>query len=175
LIVTGFVLPDEKVCPPSPPPKSTLFLITLPRQPYDQWHEALERSRDDARTSGRDLESREAEKCSQDRTDAFEGCLVRPMAPRPTPHLKRLTNRRIPFERALSLANQEKITEQLYPLFVHNIASLLYHPINAARPGPLPPVQHQEGPLPRLENMGDPLPRPQNLQFVDDPDRLPRL
>jgi len=76
----------------------------------------------------------------------------------------------IPFERALALANQEKITEQLYPLFVHNIASLLYHPINAARPVQLPPVQHQEQ-LPRLENMGEPLQRP---QFVDD-ERGPRL
>ncbi|KAH8589316.1 transcription regulator HTH, apses-type DNA-binding domain-containing protein, partial [Bisporella sp. PMI_857] len=32
----------------------------------------------------------------------------------------------IPYERALALANQEKITEQLYPLFVHNIGNLLY-------------------------------------------------
>ena len=35
---------------------------------------------------------------------------------------------RIPFERALDFANREKITELLYPLFVHNISSLLYHP-----------------------------------------------
>ena len=46
---------------------------------------------------------------------------------------------RIPYERALALANQEKITEQLYPLFVHNIGSLLYHPANSARPVPVPP------------------------------------
>lgn len=41
--------------------------------------------------------------------------------------------RRIPFERALDFANKEKITELLYPLFVHNIGSFLYHPANTQR------------------------------------------
>ena len=40
---------------------------------------------------------------------------------------------RIPFERALDFANKEKITELLYPLFVHNIGALLYHPTNQPR------------------------------------------
>ncbi len=40
---------------------------------------------------------------------------------------------RIPFERALDFANKEKITEILYPLFVHNIGALLYHPTNSIR------------------------------------------
>lgn len=40
---------------------------------------------------------------------------------------------RIPFERALDFANKEKITELLYPLFVHNIGSLLCHPTNQSR------------------------------------------
>ena len=40
---------------------------------------------------------------------------------------------RIPFERALDFANKEKITELLYPLFVHNIGALLYHPTNTTR------------------------------------------
>lgn len=40
---------------------------------------------------------------------------------------------RIPFERALEFANKEKITESLYPLFVHDIGSLLYHPTNQNR------------------------------------------
>ena len=40
---------------------------------------------------------------------------------------------RIPFERALDFANKEKITELLYPLFVHNIGALLYHPTNSNR------------------------------------------
>lgn len=40
---------------------------------------------------------------------------------------------RIPFDRALDFANKEKITEQLYPLFVHNIGALLYHPQNTGR------------------------------------------
>jgi enhanced filamentous growth protein 1 len=40
---------------------------------------------------------------------------------------------RIPFERALDFANKEKITELLYPLFVHNIGALLYHPTNQTR------------------------------------------
>ncbi|KAL8750999.1 MAG: hypothetical protein Q9184_006219, partial [Pyrenodesmia sp. 2 TL-2023] len=39
----------------------------------------------------------------------------------------------IPFDRALDFANKEKITEALYPLFVHNIGALLYHPTNATR------------------------------------------
>lgn len=36
----------------------------------------------------------------------------------------------IPFERALDFANKENITDLLYPLFVHNIGSLLYDPSN---------------------------------------------
>ncbi|KAI9816682.1 MAG: hypothetical protein M1826_001756 [Phylliscum demangeonii] len=40
----------------------------------------------------------------------------------------------IPFERALEFANREKITHLLYPLFVHNIGALLYHPSNQPRP-----------------------------------------
>lgn len=40
---------------------------------------------------------------------------------------------RIPFDRALDFANKEKITEMLYPLFVHNIGALLYHPTNSNR------------------------------------------
>ncbi|KAK3945839.1 hypothetical protein QBC46DRAFT_402922 [Diplogelasinospora grovesii] len=39
----------------------------------------------------------------------------------------------IPFDRALDFANKEKITELLYPLFVHNIGALLYHPANQNR------------------------------------------
>ncbi|KAL8733465.1 MAG: hypothetical protein Q9166_002091 [cf. Caloplaca sp. 2 TL-2023] len=39
----------------------------------------------------------------------------------------------IPFDRALDFANREKITEALYPLFVHNIGALLYHPTNHTR------------------------------------------
>lgn len=42
-------------------------------------------------------------------------------------------SQRIPFERALDFANKEKITEFLYPLFVHNIGALLYHPTNQTR------------------------------------------
>ena len=44
-----------------------------------------------------------------------------------------LTVARIPFERALDFANKEKITEKLYPLFVHDIGQLLYHPSNQPR------------------------------------------
>ncbi|KAL5335022.1 hypothetical protein BJX70DRAFT_335839 [Aspergillus crustosus] len=39
----------------------------------------------------------------------------------------------IPFERALEFANKEKITDLLYPLFVHHISSLLYNPVNQTR------------------------------------------
>jgi protein SOK2 len=67
-------------------------------------------------------------------------------------------NPRIPFERALDFANKEKITELLYPLFVHNIGALLCHPTNQSRnqvmaaahrkhdalrpPPPLPALHH---------------------------------
>lgn len=43
----------------------------------------------------------------------------------------------IPFERALDFANKEKITELLYPLFVHNIGALLCHPTNQNRANPV--------------------------------------
>ena len=46
----------------------------------------------------------------------------------------------IPFERALEFANKEKITGLLYPLFVHNIGSLLYHPVNSGHSGRFPGV-----------------------------------
>ncbi|KAL5596845.1 hypothetical protein BROUX41_006471 [Berkeleyomyces rouxiae] len=39
----------------------------------------------------------------------------------------------IPYERALDFANKEKITELLYPLFVHQINTLLCHPTNNTR------------------------------------------
>jgi len=45
-----------------------------------------------------------------------------------------LTWCRIPYERALEFANREKITEYLYPLFVHDIGALLYHPSNPSGP-----------------------------------------
>jgi hypothetical protein len=48
---------------------------------------------------------------------------------------------RIPYERALEFANKERITELLYPLFVHNIGALLHHPVNhhpAYRTNPAP-------------------------------------
>jgi len=63
---------------------------------------------------------------------------------------RRLIRNRIPFDRALILANQEKITEKLYPLFVHNISQLLYHPMNLSRPPPLPPAFSREE-LPPLQ------------------------
>jgi protein SOK2 len=44
----------------------------------------------------------------------------------------------IPFEKALEFANKEKITEMLYPLFVHNIGALLYHPVNHGHAGRFP-------------------------------------
>lgn len=90
----------------------------------------------------------------------------------------------IPFERALDFANKEKITEMLYPLFVHNIGALLYHPTNQSRtnqvmaaaerrkaeqnqlrsgPGPAPP----SGVLPSIQqhhhHMGLPGPQPPSV------------
>lgn len=40
---------------------------------------------------------------------------------------------RIPFERALELANKNHVTDMLYPLFVKDIKKFLYHPDNYAR------------------------------------------
>ncbi|KAL2824650.1 hypothetical protein BDW59DRAFT_84394 [Aspergillus cavernicola] len=57
----------------------------------------------------------------------------------------------IPFERALEFANKEKITDLLYPLFVHNIGSLLYHPTNQTRTNMVVQESQQrrmEGPQP---------------------------
>lgn len=45
----------------------------------------------------------------------------------------------IPFERALEIANKEKITQRLYPLFVYDIGALLYQPSN--QPGASPPTE----------------------------------
>ncbi|KAI0134198.1 hypothetical protein BJ170DRAFT_189762 [Xylariales sp. AK1849] len=55
----------------------------------------------------------------------------------------------IPFERALDFANKEKITEMLYPLFVHNIAERRKAEQNQMRngPGPAPP----SGVLPSIQ------------------------
>ena len=39
----------------------------------------------------------------------------------------------IPYERALDFANKERITDLLYPLFVHNIGAILYHPTNQSQ------------------------------------------
>ncbi|KAI0813170.1 apses-domain-containing protein [Xylaria sp. FL0064] len=93
----------------------------------------------------------------------------------------------IPFERALDFANKEKITELLYPLFVHNIGALLYHPTNQNRtnqvmaaaerrkqevsqmrngpaPGPAPGPSPPSGVLPSIQqhhhHMGLPGPQP---------------
>ncbi|KAI1617932.1 hypothetical protein EDD36DRAFT_17147 [Exophiala viscosa] len=49
----------------------------------------------------------------------------------------------IPFERALDFANKEKITDLLYPLFVHNIGGLLYNPENAPRTNSLQTTAEQ--------------------------------
>lgn len=39
----------------------------------------------------------------------------------------------IPYERALEFAARERIVDQLYPLFVADIKSFLYHPLNYTR------------------------------------------
>ena len=39
---------------------------------------------------------------------------------------------RIPYDRALELANEYNITESLYPLFIHDIGGLLYNPPDRA-------------------------------------------
>ena len=51
---------------------------------------------------------------------------------------------RVPIYRALDFANLENITDSLYPLFVHNIGGLLYHPENASTTGPVATPHHQQ-------------------------------
>ncbi|PVH81269.1 apses-domain-containing protein [Cadophora sp. DSE1049] len=60
----------------------------------------------------------------------------------------------IPFERALEFANKEKITEMLYPLFVHNIGALLYHPINKGYAAAAQIPRSQELPPPNMAGVG---------------------
>ncbi|KKK21118.1 cell pattern formation-associated protein, partial [Aspergillus rambellii] len=67
----------------------------------------------------------------------------------------------IPFERALEFANKEKITDLLYPLFVHNIGGLLYHPTNQTRTNMVVQESQQrrlEGPPPARTSQGPPQP-----------------
>lgn len=87
--------------------------------------------------------------------------------------LKALTDCcRIPFERALEFANREKITDLLYPLFVHNIGGLLYDPQNTNRTNatvnaaerrrietgpPRPPHMSQPPSLPHHNTMANPV------------------
>jgi hypothetical protein len=58
----------------------------------------------------------------------------------------------IPFERALEFANKERITEQLYPLFVHDIGALLYHPSNRT------PSNLQQGGIPSTSDSNSSVP-----------------
>jgi protein SOK2 len=80
----------------------------------------------------------------------------------------------IPYDRALEFANKEKITELLYPLFVHNIGALLYHPTNQSRTSQVMQAaerrKHEQGqmrnPPPGLPSMphGTPQQHPQQPQ-----------
>ncbi|KAK6212460.1 hypothetical protein LQW54_005234 [Pestalotiopsis sp. IQ-011] len=63
----------------------------------------------------------------------------------------------IPFERALDLANRERITEMLYPLFVQDIGTLLYHPTNQTKRN-----QVMENPEGRLEAPSESMPEVSN-------------
>ncbi|KAJ6083742.1 hypothetical protein N7467_007877 [Penicillium canescens] len=72
----------------------------------------------------------------------------------------------IPFERALEFANKEKITDLLYPLFVHNIGGLLYHPANQTRTNMVVQESQQrrmEGPPPGPQRTPSGPQQPPNL------------
>lgn len=81
------------------------------------------------------------------------------------------TCNRIPYDRALEFANKEKITELLYPLFVHNIGTLLYHPTNQSRTSQVMAAaerrKHEQGQmrngpgLPSMPQQGTPQQHPQ--------------
>lgn len=107
-------------------------MLTENRQSHDQRYKIVECCRYDSRTPGRYLEERKAKACRKDWSDALEGCLVSSSKSSLPDYANYI---RIPFERALDFANKEKITEQLYPLFVHDIGALLYHPSNQPRAG----------------------------------------
>ena len=100
------------------------------RQSLHQRHKVVERSRHDPWPSRWYSQVRKDEARCQNWPNAFERGLVRISI-----WITRigLTCCRIPFERALDFANKEKITDLLYPLFVHNIGGLLYAPENAPR------------------------------------------
>ncbi|KAI1176537.1 apses-domain-containing protein [Nemania sp. FL0916] len=67
----------------------------------------------------------------------------------------------IPFDRALDFANKEKITELLYPLFVHNIGSLLYHPTNQNRTNQvMAAAERRKQEVSQMRNGGAPGPGP---------------
>lgn len=94
------------------------------------------------------------------------------------------TNRdRIPYERALDFANKEKITELLYPLFVHNIGALLYHPTNQNRTSQVMAAaerrkQEQQGQSLRTSPGGLPSishPQPQQPHSMGLPSHQPSL
>lgn len=73
----------------------------------------------------------------------------------------------IPFERALEFANREKITEKLYPLFVHQIGSLIPQP-QSARNGAQALTRGKIGPSP-MSHLSHPmvpsLPQHQSMQL----------
>jgi protein SOK2 len=76
----------------------------------------------------------------------------------------------IPFERALDFANKEKITELLYPLFVHHISQLLYHPTNQNRTNAVmqaAQARRNEQNLVRSQQLAPPLPN--NLALAPPP------
>ncbi|KAK3325257.1 hypothetical protein B0H66DRAFT_529305 [Apodospora peruviana] len=70
----------------------------------------------------------------------------------------------IPFERALDFANKEKITELLYPLFVHNIGALLYHPTNQNRTHQVMAVAEHRRKQDQMRNTQGPAPELPSLQ-----------
>ncbi|KAK0118727.1 hypothetical protein ONS95_007615 [Cadophora gregata] len=74
----------------------------------------------------------------------------------------------IPFERALDFANKEKITEMLYPLFVHNIGALLYHPINKGYAAAAQIPRSQGLPPPNMSGTGGQGPVPAGQRYEYD-------
>ncbi|KAL2076205.1 hypothetical protein VTL71DRAFT_1148 [Oculimacula yallundae] len=66
----------------------------------------------------------------------------------------------IPYERALFFANSEKTTDLMYPLFVHDIGALLYHPTNQTRTSTMTVAAEGR----KLEEKGDPGSPAQSMQ-----------
>lgn len=75
----------------------------------------------------------------------------------------------IPYDRALDFANKEKIIDLLYPLFVTDIKSVLYHPSNYARTAQVLSAAEKRKAEVAAAKEGNALPAPSSTPGVSTP------